>query len=344
MNDVKYMNIASNLEADISSGVYGEKLPPVRALTKKFKVSVRTMNKALKILSKKRLIRSQGPRGTFIRQKNGKRLESGIITIFYNSDSPDILQNPLLKQLAKLIESDGSTPLFMHAPDANMFHNDDFWKSDSIDGYIFVSSTLNKELAANLRAMNVPFVVANRLPAEIGAHWVDFNLENTFKRMVAKLSGLGYRKILLATSKITLPSYVEHIKNSWNAALDSAGSDCEGTFIYFSEFDDKTNATHCLSEFEGTGADALFLMGISPLEVEKKFAEKGKRLNEDYLLLYRSNRIQAPLDRFPCILAPYDRLVLETWTLFKSIINDPYQSAKNVLVNDEFHLQGGFNH
>ena len=344
VNEVKYKKIASKLKSDIESGVHVGKLPPVRALKKNYGVSIRTMNKALKILSGKRLIVSKGPKGTFIRKKTGGRLESGIVTIFYNSDAPGVLQSPLLKKLSKLIESDGCTPLFMHAPDANMFHNDDFWHSSSIDGYIFVFSSLNKELAANLFGKNVPFVVANRLPLEVDAHWVDFNLAKTFERLMPELQRLGRRKILLAVSRITLTSYVEHIKTIWETALSAEGVECEGRFVYFSEFDDEANVKLCLSEFEKAEADALFLLGIPPLDVEEKLAEKGKQLNVDYSLFYRANRTLAPIDRFPYFLASYDKLAQEVWTLFKSIINDPHQAARNVLVDDEFHLQGGFNH
>jgi len=163
MNEIKYKTIAVTLENNIKNNLYSEKLPPVRSLLVEFSVANPTMNKALKILTKKGLIIPSGPRGNIINKKSIIRPKTNIIGILGGGNSPDPDNSPMFNELKLKIEADGYKPLFMNVPDPDIFDDGNFWSSNWVDGYIFAYSTIKKELIHKLHRCNVPFVVANHL-------------------------------------------------------------------------------------------------------------------------------------------------------------------------------------
>lgn len=338
MNEVKYKKIALELEKNIKNNIYSKKLPPVRSLLTEFNVANPTMNKALKILMQKGLIIPSGPRGNIISKKNIIRAKTNIVSIFCGANSPDFQNDPLLKELKFKIEADGYKPLFMNVPDPNVFDDENFWSSNWVDGYIFAYSTIKKELAYKLHNKSVPFVVANRLPSECGGHWVEFNLKKTLHTLVKASIEAGRKQIMLAYSGINLPSYVAYIKQIWNEILKEYSRECSGDLIYFSGNDSQQNSLECASKFAESPANSLILIGISPSIVESELAAMGRQNNEDYSLAYRSHQVDASVENSSYVLMPYKTLAVETWNLFKRVIEEPEIEAQNILIDEDIYI------
>ena len=338
MTDIKYQAISKTLEDNIKNNVYRDKLPPVRTLSAEFAVSTRTMNKALKQLVTKGLIIPRGPRGIIINRKDVIRPKTNIVAIFCNTEHPDLNDDPMLKELRIKIESDGYKPLFMNVPDPNDLDDVNFWSSNWVDGYIFAYSSIRKKLAYKLHNKSVPFVVANRLPAECGAHWVEFNLKKTLQLLVQAFIEAGRNKIMFAFSRMNLPSYIDYVKQVWNEISKENPQKCLEYLPYFAGHDDEKSNRKCAKLFVELQADALIIIGLSPLLIEAELAVTGRKINKDYSLVYRSQKVEAPISKFPYVLAPYKALADETWNLFKKVVENPELEAQNILVNEDIHI------
>lgn len=338
MNSVKYKSISAILEDNINNDVYSDKLPPVRSLSAEFKVSTRTMNKALKLLVTKGLIIPNGPQGNMISKKSVIRAKTNIVAIFCHSDSPDLNNDPMLKELKSQIESDGYKILFMNAPDPNIFDNEQFWSSNWVDGYIFAYSSIEKELAYKLHKKSVPFIVANRLPPECGAHWVEFNLKKTLKALVKASIEAGRKRIMLACARFGLTSYREYIKQVWDEIQKEFSQEYAGEFIYLSGRDDQKNGAKCANKFAESQSDSLILLGIPPSIVETKLAIMGHQIIEDYLLSYRSHQIDTNSNKSSYAVAPYQTLANDAWNLFRKVLDNPELEPQNILVDENVHI------
>jgi DNA-binding LacI/PurR family transcriptional regulator len=338
MNKTKYEAIALTLEDNIKNNIYSEKLPPVRSLVVEFGVANPTMNKALKILVKKGLIIPSGPKGNIISKKNVIRPKTRNVAIFYNTDSIDVKNSPILNELSIKAEADNYNTLFMHALAPDVFNDDDFWSSNWVDGYIFISSTLKKELAYKLHKKSVPFVVANRLPPECGVHWVDFNIKKTLRTLVRASIKAGQNRIMLAYSKISLPSYVAYIKQLWNEILKEHSMECSGILLHLGEDNNRKNSSKCASKFVESQSNSLILIGIDPVAVESKLMNMGLRINEDYSLSYRAHHLELDSDNFSYALVSYKSLADETWNLFKKVVENPEIEAQNILIDEDIHI------
>ncbi|MFA7231052.1 MAG: GntR family transcriptional regulator [Victivallaceae bacterium] len=338
MNEVKHKSISSILEKNIRNNTYKHKLPTVRFLSSEFSVSTRTLNKALKPLVQKGLVIPGGPQGNLINSNKSIRPKTNIVGIFCCGASPDFQNDPLLKELKLKVEEDGCKAIFMNSPGTNDFEDEKFWTSSWIDGYIFVYSTINKELAYLLSKNNVPFVVANRLPAECGAHWVDFNLEKSMQTMVEYLADIGRRNIMLAFSRIHLPSYVEYIKNTWKTISRNYSAQTISEPLYIPGKNANKKIETCVEYFLTNNADAVVLIRISPTGIRARLSETGKQINTDYSMVYNSYEIEDSAENIPCMFVPYSKLADETWELFKKIIINPDLEIQNLLVDEDLVL------
>ena len=343
MNEIKYKSISKELEDNIKNGSYESKLPPVRSLSAEFEVSTRTMNKALKSLVTKGLIIPGGPKGNIISKKKVIRPKTRNVAVFYNTDSIDVKNSPILNELSIKAEADNYKTLFMHALAPDVFDDDDFWSSNWVDGYIFISSTLKKELAYKLHNKSVPFVVANRLPPECGVHWIDFNIKKTLQTLVKASITAGRRRIMLAYSKISLPSYVAYIKQLWNEIMKEYSMECSGILLHLSDDNNRKNSSECASRFVESQSNSLILTGVNPVAVESKLMSMGLQINEDYLLSYRCHHLEFESNDFSYSMVSYKSLADETWNLFKKVVENPELDAQNILVDEDIHINKKIN-
>lgn len=76
----KYQMIASRLERDIASGVYIDRLPSERALTRKYGTTITTLRRAQSVLVDKGLLVKRQPQGTFITRPERHLIRVSLLT------------------------------------------------------------------------------------------------------------------------------------------------------------------------------------------------------------------------------------------------------------------------
>jgi DNA-binding LacI/PurR family transcriptional regulator len=202
----KHKQITRILKENIASRVYSDRLPPVRQLAEDFNVSTRTISKALKPLVGKGMVISKGAEGCYVNHRRAVRPQTGIVGLLVNFDWTRLERDPLLASLQQAIERDGYKLIFSNV-DASQFTDMEFWRSNYVDGYIFVYSSFDLHLANELKSLGIPFVVGNRLPESFGAPWVDFDHLPALRFVVGKLLEAGYQRLALHN----LPNFSKHI-------------------------------------------------------------------------------------------------------------------------------------
>jgi hypothetical protein len=248
-------------------------------------------------------------------------------------------QGVMWAELDRLAKADGYDTLFMNASNSNIFNNENFWSSNWVDGYIFIYSGIDKKFAYRLHKRGVPFVVANRLPSECGAHWVDFNFRVSLRAQLQHLIASGRKRVMLAYSKISLPSYISYVEDIWTDILKEFES-ASGVLKYFPELSTRKINSECAEKFVESESDALILLGLDPLLIVKELTARSRVLDVDYSLIYRSDKLESYADKFSCVLTPYKSLATETWNLFKRVVEIPDLQPQQILIVEEFYLKG----
>ena len=194
-NQSKYPEIAEEILFRIKSHRYGVKLPPVRELAADFSVSTRTMQKALAQLINSCWILPDGANGTRINYQKSTRKKNGVICIFTNSALHT--EDPLIKELLKLIRSSGNQVMLANMPDLNKMSCYETVSRMPVDGFIFLFSSIRQKLCEVLTLADIPFVSANQLPEKFPGSWCDFDFKEAYRQMFRKLIGEGITRIAL---------------------------------------------------------------------------------------------------------------------------------------------------
>ena len=197
MPECKHEEISRLLAGEIEKQLYADRFPPVRELSARFQVSTRTMTKALKPLIKQGLIIPEGPRGCRVVPQNQQRQRTGFVGIFSNIGKIVPMDDPLIGPLLELVRRDNCTPLLTDVARSEMIRDKEFWRSSYLDGYIFVYSSFDLQLANLLKCEGIPFVAANRLPENYGAPWADFDHYPALCELYKQLQQNGSRRIAL---------------------------------------------------------------------------------------------------------------------------------------------------
>jgi DNA-binding LacI/PurR family transcriptional regulator len=344
----KHTEITRQIEKSIRDSEYDEMLPTVRLLSDRFKVSTRTLSKALKPLVTKGLIIPDGTRGCLINRQQHIRPQTGIVGIFYYSDSDklDFGNATLLAPLKNAIEQDGYKPLFMNAyHNINDFGDINFWKSNWVDGYIFIYSAINKKLACSLKKYAVPFVVANSLPPECGANWVEFDSAKAIRQIVDSLYAKGYRKIGIDFKYIQMSSHSDYIKDSWKKITSEKNIYREDYFHLPAEKPGMRFAEEHAGYFLQLPEipEALILWHPGAEIFEREFARAGIKYPDDIFFVEEDDycHYKPGQNRYPVCLARYDLLAREAWSLFKQIKANPEMEAVNKLIDFELNPAPG---
>ena len=215
MAECKHEEICQILAGEIAQKMYPDRFPSVRDLASRFQVSTRTMTKALKPLIKQGLIIPDGPRGCHIAPQDLQRPRSGIVGIFAAIGKIVPREDPLIGPLLELIERDNCTPLLTDVPRTEVIRDLDFWRSNYLDGYIFVYSSFNQKLANFLRSEGIAFVAANRLPESFNAPWADFDHYQAFCKLYDHLRKNGSRRIALL-DKPSFSNSLAYSSDTWH--------------------------------------------------------------------------------------------------------------------------------
>ena len=217
--ECKHEEISRILTEEITGKLYPDRFPPVRELALRFQVSTRTMTKALKPLIKQGLIIPDGPRGCRVAPAKQQRIRTGIVGIFAGIGKIVPMEDPLIGPLLELVKRDNCTPLLTDVPQTEVIRDPDFWRSGYLDGYIFVYSSFNLQLANLLKSEGIAFVAANRLPENYGAHWADFDHYPALRDLFGLLRKNGSSKIALL-DKPSFSNSISYSTEIWQQVHD----------------------------------------------------------------------------------------------------------------------------
>ncbi len=211
----KYREIARTLQLRIVARDYRDRLPVMRELAAEFKVSLHTLDKALKMLAEDGLIESRGSQGIWINHERAARRGKGAGKIIglCVSRKTDPERDIFIIELKRLIAQAGHIPLLI-ANNQRIFLDAKFWQTVQLDGVIFIYSSVDAKLLNWLNSRQIPVVAANRLAEGISVSWVDFDHEKHVSAIVAWLKAHNIRRIVL-----DWPNPKDELNHHWMSAL-----------------------------------------------------------------------------------------------------------------------------
>ena len=213
----KYPEITLELLERIRNHSYGRNLPPVRELSREFRVSSRTMQKALARLISGNWIIPGGRRGNRINYDKQARQRKGVICIFTN-----LLVNkddPLIVILQNQIQAAGYQVIMAEFPDFEQMRQYHVVSRMPVDGFIFLYSTIRYQLCEALTLAEIPFVCMNRLPEGFPGAWCDFDYLMAYRLLLKEIFGRGIRRVAIHD----LPSFSgrqDNLRAIWKTLME----------------------------------------------------------------------------------------------------------------------------
>lgn len=191
--ETKHTLITEELHRRILSGYYQKKLPPLRSLMKEYKVSLQTISKAVKPLSRNGMI-SPGPRGSVINVASNMRPRyySYGYLIGSNITYDDFSRLPIYKTLCR----NNYNIVLLNTENENLINKPDFWDNLPIDGLVFGYGSLTTEIAWRVAQAGIP-AISRHFAGDLPVHVVDFATYPAVDQVVGELTAKGYQRIAL---------------------------------------------------------------------------------------------------------------------------------------------------
>lgn len=206
-NHTKYQQLAEILKTRLESSPNGERLPSVRALMTRFKVSQHTVMSALRLLEQEKLISRRHGSGVYRSDTN--RLP---IIAFCRPQTPstdiDLKENALLEACLH-----HGWKLFVHRFDPN--HIDVLADEINADAFVLMPEmiTFNSPLLTRLVQNELPRVVLGR--NTVGAHldFVTGDDNSILKELLIGLVERGHRRLAFLVSEPPFYEIQERVKS-----------------------------------------------------------------------------------------------------------------------------------
>lgn len=194
--EIKHPAITEDLRRKILSGSFGEKLPPLRTLMRKYHVSMQTISKAVKPLSGMGLI-VPGPRGSVIVPAQKKRPRSFAIGVLWmNGPNYDEDARRIAMELQDYWAKKSYNVVFLNLHNPNLRNNPDFWRTLPVDGLLFAYGTLSAELAQAVHNAGIPALVPH-FAENMPVHVMEYDTFPAVEHVVNMLRERGFRRIAL---------------------------------------------------------------------------------------------------------------------------------------------------
>lgn len=229
MSNSKYLDIAVEIIGRIRSGVYTDKLPPVRSLAEEFATAKQTAFRAVQLLSQYNIISGERARGTFIDRNN---LPKGgkIALAAFDIRTPGVRRRRVYAELCSRITADGFTPVPLLLPwDRPPFLARRLLQDD-LAGIIFFQSCLTQDICQELEKRCIPFISGNIMPGYPQVNFVETNTFEQMENVLKELLKKGYRKIAMRNIS-PLEGYNRYCRSRWKKLLGKydlsvTGYDC----------------------------------------------------------------------------------------------------------------------
>lgn len=263
MLETKYIDLSVSIEKGIKEGLWKERLPSVRQMSKDLNADPATVSKAFKLLSEKGLVTIQGNKGTFVTQP-GKGVKHKVIGIVGMSiDLPECsVEFSIMEKTAEAKKYKVVGIAYRN----DLFVNDlDLLLKFPIDGYIFMYSRLTFEIAAFLRQNGIPFVSCNRPVGIPGVNWVDFDSEGSLEKALRYLIEQGHKRIGYIEFHRSHYRYSDRMLETYKKVLSERGFPFDKS-LFLSE---KHNATgdNYFKEYGIRCADSIMKLKEKPSAV-----------------------------------------------------------------------------
>lgn len=219
-----YNQIADEICRRIADRVYtvGGRLPAHRELALEFKVSTRTVYKALAMLKERGVFRPT-PRGSFITghglSDNGSQV---IVIAAPQKDQLSLKEDPLKAEICTAAKAAGYEVVLLKLNRNNFKSWIDFYNQDFCGGIVFIYSTGYQLLKYGFEKMQVPYVCTNYLPGK-NEHsvWMDWK-KKMFKTAGAKLQK-GFCRPAVACAQSYSNALAQEYMDCWSDVCNYYG-------------------------------------------------------------------------------------------------------------------------
>lgn len=217
MSRILYPELAAQLAETCRRGDFGDRLPPVRELCRRYRVSRNTVTLAMRLLTMRGALEPT-PRGTWIHPDKMPSPPHRTICVVSKVPLPRFQRDPLFKRLGECAAASGYKVIAGNHP-AQLI--------DAVDGFIFVYSALQVEFGRELQRRGIPFAVGNRCPDDYRMSWADWDHSHEFNDIIGGLVREGSRSIAIhMMPAVNFQSIIEdfiHVKHEYqlfNRQLD----------------------------------------------------------------------------------------------------------------------------
>jgi DNA-binding LacI/PurR family transcriptional regulator len=338
MNETKHILLTRQIEKNIKEQRYLDRLPPARKLSEIFNVSTRTVNKSLKPLIRRGLIIPDGTRGILVNRAKNVRKSTGIVGVFYCGQDTLPAKSPLINRLKAVINRDGCNMLLMSMLEEEIYHDIDFWKTNWLDGYIFLYGSFDYALAADMKKHGIPFVSANRTSQEYGIHFVDFDNAGSLQQAVEYLMSQGHRKIAVDFRNFKMKGYEDYIHQEWSKLTKRYGI-YRREYYHCGETEDDASVIQNARYFLGLEdiPTAVILWHPSAAIFAAEFKKAGVRAPQDTAFI--EHNIGCNVDhKYPYINSDYGLLAEAIWNLFGKVMRNPALETVNKFIKCELKI------
>lgn len=244
MSNSKYLDIAIEIICRIRSGVYTDKLPPVRALAEEFATAKQTAFRAVQLLNKYNIISGERARGTFIDRTNLPR-GGKVALASFEIRKPEVRRRRVYAELCGRITADGFTPIPLSLPwDRPPFLAQRLLQDD-LAGIIFFQSCLTQDICQELEKRRIPFISGNIMPGYPQVNFVETNTFEQMENVLKELLGKGYRRIAMRNIS-PLEGYNRYCRSRWKKLLSKYDLPVTG-YDFFSD-------SHSIGSNDGAAA------------------------------------------------------------------------------------------
>ena len=274
-----YNQIADEICRRIADKVYpvGGKLPAHRVLAAEFKVSSRTVYKALAMLKERGVFRPT-PRGSFITGHG--LLADGpqvIVIATPQKDQLSLTEDPLKAEICAAAEAAGYEVVLLKLADNNFKGWIDFYNQDFCGGIVFIYSTGYRLQKYGFDNLLVPYVCTNYLPDRTEhSVWMDWK-KQMFKAVGEKLQN-GFFRPAVACAQSYSNVLAQEYMDCWIDICNYYGiRNYSPSIEFFSRklndnisawFADKDNAPDCILCFELPSCEQQMFEALQKLLLE----------------------------------------------------------------------------
>lgn len=351
MLKTRYVEIANDLESKITSGEIQDRLPGIIKLINEYKSGQATVKKAVKMLEKKGIVTVNKTHGTFISGEKYVREKYGSIGIVGAINDKRKGWSSLLEDIEIFSHKYKYHITYIGIDPDMLKKKPELISSFPVDGFIFIQSTISRDIVLELRKKGIPFVSAIAFHDVPGVNWIDFGTMNTFESIVDSLIKDGRRRIGIAMFKHLEYGFQDEVFDGYKRCMEK--HNCYDPELFFSTEPYlsfyKQYGENCFNVFGQKAADyflnlknkpdVVFLMSYRQAaeEFQKKMTIRNLDMPSDIaLIVMENNPGQEENDCFSKIIVDFHVLLKEAFNLFFDIMGKKVQTPVNRYIPLEY--------